>query len=132
MLTPMVVPSGSALATSSVPVLPLAPGLFSTMKVCPVLSCKFSATMRATRSGVAPAANGTMIWTVLVGQSCADADSVPSRTANTAPRLRFIAFSSASPVALAWLDLGLARCIQTYHGDDGRRRGEQLCARRQN
>src|SRR5690348_12890356 len=46
-------------------------------------------------SGVAPAANGTMIFTSLVGQSCAaakivPAKIVPNRMANAATAVRFI------------------------------------------
>ena len=53
--------------------MPLAPALFSTMKFCPSFCCSRSATSRAMVSGVAPAPNGTMKRTVLVGQSCASA-----------------------------------------------------------
>ncbi len=60
MLMPMVEPSGTALATASVPRLPLAPGLFSTTKALPgYLRCHWSAMSRATVSGVDPAPNGT-------------------------------------------------------------------------
>jgi hypothetical protein len=70
-LMPMVEPSGSALATTSVPVLPEAPGLFSTMKLMPGWrACRSSARSRPTMSGVEPGANGTMIRTGFVGQSC--------------------------------------------------------------
>src|SRR4249919_2769509 len=76
MLTPSVEPSGVALATTSVPRLPLAPGLFSTRKVLLGYFLESpSATRRATISGVDPGPNGTMIRTVFVGQSCASADS---------------------------------------------------------
>ena len=59
MLTPSVCPSGAALATAAVPVLPLAPGRFSTTNGLPSFVCKRSATMRAMLSGVDPAVNGT-------------------------------------------------------------------------
>jgi hypothetical protein len=52
MLTPSVCPSGAALATAAVPVLPLAPGRFSMTKGCESLCCRLSATMRARLSGV--------------------------------------------------------------------------------
>src|SRR6478735_3470074 len=67
----MVEPSGCALATASVPILPLAPGLFSTMKV--VSACFLpspSAIRRATMSGVEPAPNGTMTCTNFGGHAC--------------------------------------------------------------
>ena len=54
MLTPMVEPSGGALATASVPRLPLAPALLSTTIGWPVRLASLSATMRAMMSGVEP------------------------------------------------------------------------------
>ena len=71
MLTPSVCPSGAALATAAVPVLPLAPALFSTTKVAPSRWLSPSATMRARVSGVDPAMNGTMMLTLREGHSCA-------------------------------------------------------------
>src|ERR1043165_755657 len=64
--------------------MPLAPGLFSTMKFCPSFCCSLSAISRAMVSGVAPAPNGTTMRTVLVGQSCASAGvtAKSSRNAN--------------------------------------------------
>ncbi len=60
MLTPRVVPSGAAFATASVPVLPLAPGLFSMTKAeFGYFACNCSPTRRATISGVEPGPNGT-------------------------------------------------------------------------
>src|SRR5262245_27582677 len=74
MLTPSVDPSGAALATISVPRLPLAPGLFSTRNALPgYFCCRPSTTRRATISGVDPGPNGTTTRTVLVGQSWAAA-----------------------------------------------------------
>ena len=69
MLTPSVWPSGTAFATAAVPVLPLAPGRFSTTNGWPSLACRRSATMRATLSGVEPAVNGTTTVTLRAGQS---------------------------------------------------------------
>src|SRR6476620_10781771 len=64
--------------------MPLAPGLFSTMKFCPSFCCSLSAISRAMVSGVAPAPKGTTMRTVLVGQSCASAGvaAKSSRNAN--------------------------------------------------
>src|SRR3954452_352510 len=62
--------------------MPLAPGLFSTMKFCPSFCCSLSAISRAMVSGVAPAPNGTMMRTVLVGQSCANAGVAAKRSRN--------------------------------------------------
>jgi hypothetical protein len=88
---PIVAPSGSALATASVPRLPLAPGLFSITKLWPSFCCNRSAISRATKSGVEPGPNGTTILTVFVGQSCAAAGtSASSDPANAIARLVFI------------------------------------------
>lgn len=70
MLTPIVWPSGAALATASVPMLPAAPLLFSTMKGWPSLAARRSPITRATRSGVEPASNGTTTFTGPCGHSC--------------------------------------------------------------
>src|SRR5258705_1483038 len=81
---PIVVPSGSALATASVPRLPLAPGLFSITKVWPSVCCRRSPISRATMSGVEPGPNGTTILTVLVGHSCAAAGGSASHSPSRA------------------------------------------------
>ena len=82
MLTPIVYPSGAALAIASAPIIPPAPALFSTMKVFFVLFDIASARRRAKMSGLDPGANGAMILTVpLSGQSCADAVGAIARPA---------------------------------------------------
>ena len=59
MLTPRVEPSGVAFATTSVPILPLAPGLFSmTNALAGYFCCSPSETRRATISGVDPGRRG--------------------------------------------------------------------------
>ena len=68
-------PSLGALATSLAPLLPPAPGLFSTMKVWPKTFCNSGAKARARMSVVPPAANGTTMRTGLDGQACARAAS---------------------------------------------------------
>src|SRR5258708_6216493 len=75
--------------------MPLAPGLFSTMKFWPNRCCSRSATSRAIVSGVAPAANGTMIRTALAGQSCALAGAAAHR-ANSA-NAKYLASIFISP-----------------------------------
>ena len=55
--------------------------------------------MRATRSGVAPAPNGTTIRTGAVGHCCALAETVQNRTANAASTARFIDFPLRFPFA---------------------------------
>ena len=54
MLTPIVCPSGAALAIASVPRLPAAPALFSTITGWPLRLASRSPTMRAMMSGVEP------------------------------------------------------------------------------
>src|SRR5262245_17645009 len=94
METPIVAPTGSALASASVPRLPLAPGLLSITKLWASFCCSRSAISRATMSGVDPGPNGTTILTVFVGQSCAAAGaSAHSDPANAIARLVFIRFS---------------------------------------
>src|SRR5215467_12982271 len=86
MLTPSVEPSGAALATASVPTLPLAPGLFSTTNaLAGYFCCRPSATRRAMMSGVDPGPKGTTIRTVFAGQSCADAEVAAASTNKKAP-----------------------------------------------
>jgi hypothetical protein len=88
---PMVAPSGAALATASVPRLPLAPGLFSTRKtLCGYFVDSPSATMRAMMSGVEPAPNGTTMRTVLGGQSCAGAGTAAASSNKSAIVRRFV------------------------------------------
>ena len=95
MLTPMVVPSGAALATASVPMLPLAPGLLSMTNGWPSFFCKWSAIRRATTSGVEPAPNGTTIFTGLVGQSCAAAGRAARKSAEQGNDNLHVDFSSS-------------------------------------
>jgi hypothetical protein len=73
MLTPRAWPSAAALATAAVPVLPLAPGRFSTTNGCPSLACRRSATMRVSTSGVDPALKGTNTVTPRWGHAWAAA-----------------------------------------------------------
>ena len=62
---PSVYPSGAALATTSVPMLPPAPGRFSITNGCLRLSDSLSAMTRATMSDGEPAVDGT---TSLIGR----------------------------------------------------------------
>src|SRR5688572_13550911 len=89
-----VVPSGADLATALAPIVPPAPGRFSTVTVWPHISPSFCPTVRARMSVALPAVNGTMIFTGLVGYSCADASvaSPPahSHTIERSTRVEFI------------------------------------------
>src|SRR6185503_2704760 len=62
-------PSGSALAATSVPIVPLAPARFSTTTPCPHASCSFAPTTRATMSVPPPGGKATMIFTGFVGNA---------------------------------------------------------------
>src|SRR5437667_5593517 len=63
----------------SAPMLPAAPGRFSTITGWPHFSESFSATMRGMRSALPPAGNGTTMRTALAGHSCAEADETARR-----------------------------------------------------
>ncbi len=71
-ITMIVAPSGAALFTASAAMRPAAPGRFSTITGCPIVSLSLSATTRAMRSAVPPGANPTRIRTGLSILSCAD------------------------------------------------------------
>ena len=66
----MVWPSASARATAAMPMVPPAPGRFSTMKGWPSCSDSRCATVRAMMSVALPAVNGTTTVTRLVGHDC--------------------------------------------------------------
>src|SRR2546421_8012947 len=69
-------PSAALLATKSAPMLPPAPGLFSTTTGCPRACCSFGAIRRAERSTGPPGAYGTTRWIGLVwAKPCAAAAS---------------------------------------------------------
>jgi hypothetical protein len=57
------------LATNSAPIVPPAPGRFSTTTFCPSRPVSFSAAMRASVSALPPGANGATIFTGRAGQS---------------------------------------------------------------
>src|SRR6202051_2572209 len=67
---------------------------------------------RATRSGVAPAANGTMMRTLFVGQSCAKAESVPNRMASAANT----PLSIALPPLSSWPRPDVSWCARQAKG----------------
>jgi hypothetical protein len=66
-----VVPSGAARDTASVPIIPLAPGRFSTTMVTPCARPICSAIRRATKSVLAPGGTGTTI--LIVRAACGHA-----------------------------------------------------------
>ena len=66
-VTSSVYPSGGALATTSVPIVPPAPGRFSTRKGWPSACVSRSATVRPIRSDADPVAKGTITRTGLLG-----------------------------------------------------------------
>jgi hypothetical protein len=67
----IVLPSGVARNTASVPITVLAPERFSTIIVGPCARLNCSASKRATRSAGPPAAKGTTIRMVLPVTACA-------------------------------------------------------------
>src|SRR3990172_7218982 len=66
-------PSGGALATKSVPILPPAPVRFSTITGWPSASASLGARMRAVKSAMPPGGRVAIIRSGLVGQACAGA-----------------------------------------------------------
>src|SRR5215469_12065675 len=70
-----VYPSGAALATEATPMLPAAPGLFSTITGEDHRCARFSATTRASASAVPPAANGTTMRIVWDGYLASSANA---------------------------------------------------------
>src|SRR6267142_4690195 len=82
----MVWPSGAARAASAVPMVPIAPGLFSMTNAWPSASCSGGASERAIWSGRAPGGKGTMKRT---GLPCANAAAeIASSRAATSERMR--------------------------------------------
>src|SRR6187455_733229 len=85
-----VYPSGGAFFAASVPMMPPAPGLFSTRKVCPIDLVKESATRRATMSVADPGVKATMILTGLVGYDWANAAPAKASDRQTIGAASFI------------------------------------------
>src|SRR3954471_12713309 len=77
--------------------LPVAPGLFSTMTACPQLSESFWPTARARMSEVPPGGYGTMILIGFVGHACA-ATTVETSAPAIASNERRHAFMGSSLV----------------------------------
>src|SRR5258706_6858385 len=81
-------PSGSDFATASVPRLPLAPGRASTSTGWPRPAASFSFSVRAIRSTMPPAGNGTMMRSGLEGNVCA-LEPAANRIKQTAKAIPF-------------------------------------------
>src|SRR4051812_22218783 len=99
-----VCPSRGALATRSLPIVPDAPGLFSTTTVCRHDSCSLVATRRASVSVAPPAGYGTMRrsgWLGYVDTSCANA-----------PALAVIATATASARRMYEVLIACLRWVQ--------------------
>jgi hypothetical protein len=96
-----VLPSGIDFATKSVPIVPPAPALFSTMTVCPRRVPSLAASTRAMMSLLAPGVNGTISLMPRFGHSpcaLAGANSNAERpAASTARRLRRFGKVISSP-----------------------------------
>ncbi len=93
-------PSGGALATIAVPMLPEAPGLFSMMMVVPSFCCRPGCTIRAIGSTVPPGGNGTMTRVTL--PDCARARETNGAAAAPSMRVRLVSFFMAFPAAAPW------------------------------
>ena len=85
-----VYPSGAALATRPLPIVPAAAPTFSTTMVWPSTSPIASACRRALASMPPPAANGTISVIGRLGQSCAGAVAVNVIRAAAASAIRII------------------------------------------
>src|SRR6267143_2141065 len=72
-IMPSVYPSGVALASAASPMVPIAPGRFSTTTGCPSCAVSRSARIRATTSGGEPGALGAISLIGRLGYSCAQA-----------------------------------------------------------
>src|SRR5262245_12425137 len=82
-------PSGSALATTSAPMFPPAPGRFSTTTGWPSVLASSSPTARARTSTSPPAGNGAIMRMGFVGQVCAAAaDARPAVRIRNAANVR--------------------------------------------
>ena len=81
-----VVPSGSACAARSAPMLPPAPVFCSMMIGWPHFACSLSAAMRASTSLMPPAGNGTMNFTVPLGWNAPCACAAPGSAEASARR----------------------------------------------
>ena len=88
-VTMSVVPSGAAFATKSVPMLPLAPALFSTTTAWRHWSLNLGAITRARMSMPVPGENGTISVTGRLGNDCAVAAHDPT-IAKSANHLRML------------------------------------------
>src|SRR6266849_5361759 len=78
-----VYPSALAFATAAVPIRPPAPLRFSTMTCWPRASEKAGATVRAVMSTLPLGGQGTTIFTVRLGKSCAPAPAAAATVAKT-------------------------------------------------
>src|SRR3954466_4193029 len=87
--TPTVYPSGPARFTRSAPMLPAAPGWFSTTICLPRLSLILLATMRTITSTALPACSGITNSSGLAGYSCAPAIEA-AKNAAMAMKNRFV------------------------------------------
>src|SRR6266513_5863975 len=75
-------PSGADFTTISVPIVPEAPGLFSTKNGWSQRACSLGASKRATMSGPAAGVNGTTIRTGRLESPCASANGETAAAAS--------------------------------------------------
>src|SRR5262249_21360894 len=95
----MVQPSGSDLATNAAPMVPPAPGRFSTTTGCPTCCESCSSSMRGIMSVELPAATGTTARNGFVGQLCAPVSVGGNERIKTGTNIRQIGFMTTSLAA---------------------------------
>ena len=78
------------MATARAPIVPLAPGLFSTMIDCPSWADNCSKTILGMMSAALPGLNGMMARIGLLGQSSARLPVMDARTAHTIAKTRAV------------------------------------------
>src|SRR5712671_6490168 len=119
-------PSGGDFATNSVPIVPDAPGLFSTKNGWSQRACSLGASSRATMSGPAAGVNGTTIrtgrldipWASVPNGTAAKAASAASTPRREGSGLRLMEFFSS---------IGDARNYKgAPPGDEGQRQGRAI------
>jgi hypothetical protein len=93
-----VLPSGAERDTASVPIMPLAPGRFSTTTVMPWVLPMCSAIKRAAKSVEAPAGTGTTILTVRPFSANPESDAAKINATTASARIISI-IEQASPGA---------------------------------
>src|SRR3954451_3505020 len=128
-----VYPSGGDFITKVCPMLPPAPGRFSTKNCWPRIPLSFSATMRAGRSSTVPAPVATTIFTGLDGYGCAwtDSEKAASKTDCRMLMVIFPAQSLEHRITALEVRHGRKEAVSEDHHRVGRGRPRRPGVRRQ-